>query len=195
MPRLVVNQWLGSLRRVFWLVVLIWTLQAVNSAYGMNFNALGIYPRDWQGLSGIFIWPLLHANVVHLLMNTVPLLIFGFFVALRGTGAFIKASLLIVIVGGLGVWIFGRPAYHIGASGLVFGYLGFLLAIGIYEKRLGSLLVGGMMLFYYGGMIFGVLPQNGFVSWEGHLSGLLAGVLAARLLARPERPEQRSERK
>ena len=84
MSRLVVNQWLGSVRRIFWLVVLIWALQAVNSAYGMTFNGLGIYPRDWQGLWGIFIWPLLHANSVHLLMNTVPLLIFGFFVALRG---------------------------------------------------------------------------------------------------------------
>ena len=83
----------------------------------------------------------------------------------------------------MGVWIFGRDAYHIGASGLVFGYFGFLVAVGIYEKSLSSLTIASFAVFYYGGLIYGVLPTESFISWEAHLFGLMAGVLAARILA------------
>ena len=109
----------------------------------------------------------------------------GFLVALRGRGLFIYSSLLIVVVGGLGVWVFGRPAFHIGASGLVFGYFGFLVAIGIYERSFSGLAIASLTLFYYGSIIFGVLPTNSFVSWEGHLFGLFAGIIAARVFANP----------
>jgi len=108
-------------------------------------------------------------------------------VALRGRWLFISSSLLILVVGGLGVWVFGRAAFHIGASGLVFGYFGFLVAIGVYERSLSGLAIASLTLFYYGGLIFGVLPTNSFVSWEGHLFGLLAGILAARVFARTGR--------
>ena len=116
-------------------------------------------------------------------MNTSPLLILGFLVALRGIFVFCAASLLIVLFAGICVWIFGRPAYHIGASGLVFGYFGFLVAIAFYEKRFSTLFITLLVLTYYGGMIFGVLPRDEFVSWEGHLFGLIGGVLAAKLFA------------
>jgi membrane associated rhomboid family serine protease len=178
------RQWLGGLRRVAWLLVLIWGFHGVNYYFGMAFNDLGIFPRQWQGLSGIVLWPLLHGNISHLLMNTLPLLVLGLLVALRGHRVFILSSLIIVLLGGLGVWILGRPAYHIGASGLAFGYFGFLIAVGVYEGRISSLAIATLVTFYYGGMIFGVLPQNSFVSWEGHLFGMLAGIFAARLLAR-----------
>ncbi|MDZ7686164.1 MAG: rhomboid family intramembrane serine protease [Gammaproteobacteria bacterium] len=85
--------------------------------------------------------------------------------------------------GGLGVWLFGRPAFHIGASGLVFGFFGFLVTIGIYEKSLPALAIASFAIFYYGGMIYGVMPADGFVSWEAHLFGLCAGVFAGRMLA------------
>ena len=116
-------------------------------------------------------------------MNTTPPRFLGFFVSLRGPLVFFSSTLLIVVVGGIGVWIFGRAAFHIGASGLVFGYFGFLVAIAWYERSLSGVAIASVVLFYYGGMIVGVIPTNSFISWEGHLFGLLAGILAARLLA------------
>ena len=107
----------------------------------------------------------------------------GFFVATRGAGRFVLVSLVVIIVGGLGVWCFGRTAYHIGASGLVFGYFGYLVALGVYERSLGTLAISSFTLIYYGGLIYGVLPGDSFVSWEGHLFGLCGGIFAARLTA------------
>jgi len=175
---------MGGLRRITWLLVAIWGCHGLNYYYGMAFNHLGIFPRQLEGLPGIALWPFLHANMAHLLMNSLPLLVLGLLVGLRGNRVFILSTLMIVLLGGLGVWLLGRPAYHIGASGLAFGYFGFLISVGVYEGRISSLLVSTLVIFYYGGMIFGVMPQNGFISWEGHLFGMLAGVLAARLLAR-----------
>lgn len=175
---------LGGLQSVSWLLLVIWLVHLINSQLGLVFNGYGIYPREIASLPGVLVWPLLHGNVTHLLMNSAPLLVLGFFVALRGPRVFFTATVMIAVVAGLGVWLIGRPAYHIGASGLVFGYFGFLIAVGFYEKSTASLLVAMLVMLFYGGMLFGVVPQGGFVSWEGHLCGLLAGVLAARLLAR-----------
>ena len=122
-------------------------------------------------------------------MNTVPLLFLGFFVAMRGAGNFFTCSLIILVLGGLGVWVFGRAAYHVGASGLVFGFFGYLVALAFYERSWQAFLVASLTLFYYGGLIFGVLPTDEFVSWEGHLFGMLAGVFAARLLHKKDAVE------
>ncbi|MBD3647639.1 MAG: rhomboid family intramembrane serine protease [Pseudomonadales bacterium] len=165
------------------MVALLWLVEVVNALVGHRLNILGIFPREILTLPGVLIWPLLHGSFEHLIMNTTPLLMMGFFVALRGGRVFVQATLLITVVAGLCVWVFGRPAFHIGASGLVFGYFGLLVAIGVYEKSIGSLLIASFTIFYYGGLIFGVLPRDSFVSWEGHFFGLMAGVLAARLFA------------
>ena len=177
------KNWLSGLKTIFTLVALIWVIELLNNFVGHRFNSLGIYPREFDTLPGIILWPFLHGGLTHLVMNTMPLLLMGFLVALRGPGMFLKTTLLILIVGGLGVWLFGRPAYHIGASGLVFGYFGFLVAIGVYERSLSSLAIASITLFYYGGLILGILPSESFVSWEGHLFGLGAGILAARFMA------------
>ena len=162
---------------------LIWVAHLVNTFTGHQLDVFGIYPRNIETLPGIILWPFLHANFNHIILNTTPLLFMGYLVALRGRGLFVSSSLFILIVGGLGVWLFGRASFHIGASGLVFGYFGFLVAIGIYERSISGLAIASLTLFYYGGIIFGVLPTNSFISWEGHLFGLLAGILAARLFA------------
>lgn len=176
--------WLEGLRLIVCFVAILWLIEAINTGLGHAFNVFGIYPRELETLPGILFWAFLHGNFQHLIMNTTPLLLLGLFVAMRGPGVFLKTSATVMVVGGLGVWIFGREAYHIGASGLVFGYFGFLVAVGIYERRISSLAVASLAVFYYGGLIFGVLPSDSFVSWEGHLFGLVAGVLAARLMAR-----------
>ena len=179
-------------------VAVIWVVYLVNSLlfdgslnrYGLSPMAL---PYRWLSefepslpylagsLRGILLSPLLHGSFSHLMSNTFPLLLLGGFVTIRGAKTLIGVSLLVIVLGGLLVWIVGRPAVHIGASGLVFGYFGFLVAQGWYERSIVSIVVAVGVLLLYGGIIFGVLPQSGFISWEGHLFGLIAGVLAARL--------------
>ena len=168
-------------------VAVIWIVELANIFAGHGLNAYGIVPRTVEGLRGIPLSPFLHAGIGHVLANTVPLLVLGGFVALRGKGAFPWISAAIIIVGGAGVWLIGRSAVHVGASGLVFGYFGYLVARGWYDRSILSILVAVIVIVVFGwGILLGVLPMGGFISWEGHLCGLLAGVLGARL-ARPSR--------
>jgi membrane associated rhomboid family serine protease len=105
---------------------------------------------------------------------------------MRSGSRFVWVSLFIIIVGGAGVWAMGRTAVHIGASGLVFGYFGYLVARGWYDRRILSILIAVAVMAVFGwGILFGVLPTGGFVSWEGHLCGLVAGIVVARLIRRP----------
>ncbi len=189
---------LGGILLLLIFVGAIWVIFLVNgllfdgslNRYGLSPMAL---PYRWLSefelsvpylagsIRGILLSPLLHGSFSHLLSNTFPLLVLGGFVALRGTRTLIGLTLFVVVLGGLLVWVVGRPAVHIGASGLVFGYFGYLVAQGWYERSFVSIVVAVAVLLLYGGIIFGVLPQGGFISWEGHLFGLVAGVLAARM--------------
>lgn len=189
---------LGAILLLLVFVAAIWVVFLVNgllfdgdlNRYGLSPMAL---PYGWLSefepsvpylagsFRGILLSPMLHGSFSHLLSNTLPLLVLGGFVALRGTKTLVGVSLFVVVLGGLLVWLVGRPAIHIGASGLVFGYFGYLLAQGWYERSFVSIVVAVAVLLLYGGMIFGALPQSGFISWEGHLFGLIAGVLAARM--------------
>ena len=170
----------ASLVLLLGFVATIWVVEIVNGLLGHRLNAYGILPRTVDGLPGIVLSPFLHANLWHVMSNTVPLLVLGLLAALRSRGGFPWVSLFIIVVGGAGVWVVGRSAAHVGASGLVFGYFGYLVAKGWYDKRILSLLIAAAVIVVFGwGILFGVLPTGGFVSWEGHLCGLLAGVLIA----------------
>ena len=171
------------MKLVLGLVALLWLIELLNNFMGHRLNVYGIYPRNPNTLPGIILWPFLHGSMHHLVMNTMPLLVMGYFVALRGYWLFLKSSLIILILGGLGVWVFGRAAYHIGASGLVFGFFGFLISLAIYERSIKTFFIASLIAFYYGGIILGILPMNGYISWEGHLFGLIAGIFAAKWLA------------
>lgn len=177
------STWLEALKLILSLVILVWLIELVNSLLDHRLNVYGIYPRNMDNLVGVIFWPFLHGNFNHLIMNSMPLLAMGYFVALRGWLIFLESTAIILIIGGLGVWFFGRAAYHVGASGLVFGFFGFLITLAFYERSLKTFVIACLTIFYYGGIIFGILPTNSFVSWEGHLFGLLAGMLAARILA------------
>ncbi|MFT5015233.1 MAG: membrane associated rhomboid family serine protease [Patiriisocius sp.] len=174
----------SALKAVLILVGVIWLVEILNNLIGHRLNVFGIYPRRAESLPGILLWPLLHSGFGHLMMNTTPLLAMGFFVALRGVRPFIVCSLFILLVAGLGVWLFGRDAFHVGASGLVFGYFGLLVALAWFERSFLTFSIACLMIFFYGGIIYGVLPRDEFVSWEGHLFGLIAGVMAANLFAK-----------
>ena len=174
--------WLRSIRVVGFLIAILWCIEFVNTLFAHALNDFGIYPREVSALPGIFFWVFLHGSFQHLVMNTMPLIVMGIFVALKGTLRFLIVTLIIIVIGGLGVWCFGREAYHVGASGLVFGYFGYLVALGIYERSLQTLFIASLTVFYYGGIIFGVLPGESFISWEAHLFGLCGGVFAARFI-------------
>ncbi len=163
---------------------LMWGLEILDQVVlGGALDHYGIIPRRWIGLRGILLAPFLHAGFAHLLANTVPFFTLGWLVMLRRTRDFIWVTVIVTLLGGLGTWLIGAPSIHLGASILIFGYLGFLLLRGYFERRPGSILLSLLVVFVYGGLIWGVLPGRAGISWEGHFSGLLAGIFAARLLA------------
>ncbi len=173
-----------ALRCTSMLLFVIWLAAGLNHVLVYEFNYHGILAMQVSSLPGILFWPFLHGGFFHLAMNTTPLFFLGFLVGLRGPKLFVALSLFIVLLSGLAVWLFGRPAYHIGASGLVFGYFGFLLAVAWYERQVAPVLIAAIVLFFYGGLLWGILPRDEFVSFEGHLFGMLAGILAANLFTR-----------
>ena len=169
------------------LMAAIWIISIVNFVLGESLNRFGIYPRSVEGLLGLVVSPFLHGGIFHLLSNTMPMLLLGGMVSLRGQVNFWGVTIAVAIVGGLGVWLMGRNAFHIGASGLVFGYFGYLVALGWFERKLSSIAIAVVTLMLYSGLLFGVLPVRSWVSWEGHLFGMLAGCLIAYLEARGRR--------
>jgi len=144
----------------------------------------GIRPRTTSGLLlGIPMAPFLHGGFNHLAGNTLPFIVLGFLTLLRGRAIFFAATVFITIVAGVGTWLIGEEtSYHIGASGLIFGYFGFLIMAGLFERSLKAILVALLVGFIYGGIIWGVLPGTPGISWEGHLFGLIGGVVAASFL-------------
>ena len=162
--------------------VFMWLVLIVNTVF---FNGglivFGIRPRTIGGLFGIIFAPFLHAGFGHLLANTVPLVILGFFVILDRTRDFFVVTAIVALFSGAGVWLIGiGNSVHIGASGVVFGFLGFLLLRGFFERKLIWILVSVIIGFLFGGMIWGVLPTVPGVSWQSHLFGFIGGVFAAR---------------
>jgi membrane associated rhomboid family serine protease len=162
-------------------VALLWGIECVNALLDHRLNRWGILPRTLTGLVGIPLSPFLHGSFTHLILNTVPLVTLGGFVAFQGTRSFLIVSLWIILLSGGSLWFLGRSAYHVGASSVIFGYFGYLVARGWYERSVTALLVALLTVVLYGGIVWGVLPTRSYISWEGHLCGLLAGVLVARL--------------
>ena len=176
-----------SFGRFRWLILLtgaIWAIQIVNmlTLYGLN-GIFGLEPRAIDGLPGVPLMPLLHASIMHAASNTPPLLVLGALMTLTAPQRLVPVSAIVVIGGGLAVWLVGRDALHVGASGLIFGWFGYLVARGVVERSLKSLAVAGLVVVLYGTMIFGLLPMQR-ISWESHLFGFIAGIGAAWRLRR-----------
>ena len=175
-----VNNIKDAVANVLGLLTIIWILQLVNVALRYKLCEFGIWPRTPAGLAGIVISPFVHYGFEHLLTNTVPLFVLGILIAMSNPRLFNKVTVVVVLAGGFGVWLFARPAYHVGASGLIFGYFGFLAARGWYERGIVPVLITIGVIFIYGGMIWGVFPVVPYISWESHLFGMVAGIIAAR---------------
>ncbi|MGB8406936.1 MAG: rhomboid family intramembrane serine protease [Mycobacterium sp.] len=178
-------------------VGLLYLIEAWDSVHNQELNADGIRPLETDGLSGILWAPLLHANWQHLFANTGPAVVLGFLVTLCGLGRFVVATAIIWIGGGLGTWLIGNigaprgvESVHIGASGLIFGWLTFLIVYGFFTRRMWQILVGLAVMLVYGGVLWGVLPGTFGVSWQAHTCGAIAGVCAAYVVSAPERKQR-----
>ena len=171
---------LGRLDVLLLPIALMWIVEIADSVLPLTLDAYGIRPRSLHGLIGIPCSPFLHGGFQHLMANTVPLLVLGGLIALKSVREFLAVTINIVLLSGLGTWMIGgENEIHIGASGLVFGEFGFLVMRGYFERRLPSLMISGLVVVLYGGMMWGVLPTQPGVSWEGHLCGFLAGAVVA----------------
>ena len=161
----------------------LWVIQMLNWATGYALNSwFGLIPRRIGGLSGVVGMPLLHGSFQHLIGNTPPLLLLGALLAATVTRALVAINVIIVGLGGALVWLLGSSAIHIGASGLIFGWFGFLLTRGLVDRSLVTLGAAVLVAVIYGALIWGVLPGQPGVSWEAHLFGAIAGAVAAVLL-------------
>lgn len=183
-------------------VVLLYVIELIDQLGRHRLDDNGIRPLETDGLEGIIFAPLLHADWGHLIANTVPALVLGFLMTLAGMARFIYATAIVWIVGGFGTWLIGNmgapsgvETNHIGASGLIFGWLTFLIVFGFFTRTFWEIVVGVIVFFVYGGVLLGVLPGTFGVSWQGHLCGAIAGVLAAYVLSGPERNERQRRRK
>jgi membrane associated rhomboid family serine protease len=162
--------------------LLLYLIEVINLVIPGHLDRFGIVPRSVSGLDGIVWAPLLHAGWGHLLANTLPVLIFGFLAMAGGLGQWIAVTATIWVVSGIGVWLTGS-GLTVGASGVAFGWLTFLLVRGIFTRSFGQLGVALVLFLYWGGTLLGVLPGKPGISWQGHLFGAAAGVLAAWLVA------------
>jgi membrane associated rhomboid family serine protease len=151
-------------------------------------NALGIVPHSFIGLRGILFAPFLHGSFYHIVSNTVPFIIFGWLIMIRNIKDFYFVSFMAALVAGLGTWLIGRPcSTHIGASGVIFGYFGYLLFRGYFDRSFVAIAISVAIAVTYGSLLWGVLPTRSYISWEGHLFGFIGGAIAAKLLS-PVKP-------
>jgi membrane associated rhomboid family serine protease len=167
----------------------LYVVELLDTLLGNRLDGAGVRPREVDGLDGIVFAPVLHAGWAHLVANTVPLLVFGFLILLGGVARWAVVTGVVWVLAGVGVWLTGGDhTVHIGASVLAFGWLVYLLVRGFFSGSVLQILLGLLLLFVYGGLLWGVLPGQPGVSWQGHLFGALGGLCAAWWLARRRAP-------
>lgn len=173
---------LAPILPVAFMVVVMWAEELADVGLHAHLDRFGIRPRELDGLDGILFAPFLHGGLGHLMANTLPFALMGSAIALGGARRFVQVTVIVALFGGVGTWLTGPPhSVHIGASGLVFGYLTYLVSRGLFARRLSYLLGGVVTLLVYGSVLWGLLPRPG-VSWQGHVFGAAGGVLAAFVL-------------
>lgn len=164
------------------IIAALWVLHILNWLWGYRLNVLGICPRRIYGLPGIFFSPFLHGNFNHIFFNSVPLFVLVNLMMLYGRSLFYWVTFLIVLLSGFAVWLFGKRGIHIGASGVIMGYFGYLLSQAYFKLTAVTLILAVLCLYYFGGLLLALLPSTKKeISWEGHVFGFLAGIAAAYL--------------
>jgi len=171
------------LKNVAIFIAVIWAVFVVNLVTPFyDFNQLGIIPRNPNGLIGIILSPFLHANIAHIVSNTVPLFVLTFLLYQFYRSKAQKVMIVLTLMTGLLVWLFARSVCHIGASGLIYALASFIITAGLFSRKLSTILLSVLILIVYGGLAFGVFPRSFHISWESHLLGVVAGISLAYLM-------------
>ena len=170
---------LKSLKFSVIILIIIWSVKLFEIVFDYDFTEYGVLPRNFKGLIGILFSPLIHSDVNHLLSNSLPviilcLLIFNFYSQIAK-----KIFIYLYFISGLWLWCIGRESFHIGASGLIYAMASFLFFSGILRKNSQLSAVALLVIFIYGGLFWGLFPIHKNVSWEGHLTGFIAGILVS----------------
>lgn len=164
------------------ILLFLFGIYLLNTLLGGRLLFLGIIPRKLYGLPGIVLAPFIHAHFNHLFFNCIPLVVLSAFVLIQGITYFWFVTIFIIVVSGFLIWCFGAPGLHVGASAVISGYWGLLIANVYQQGSAVAILLGVVSMYYFAGIFFGIFPNKKGVSWEGHLFGLLAGILASILI-------------
>jgi membrane associated rhomboid family serine protease len=170
-----------SIRYILVIAAIFWLVMGFQLISHLDLSSFGIYPRTQDGLYGILAAPFLHANLEHLISNTVPFIVLGTAIAFFYRRIALLVMLFVYLGTGLAVWLLARSSYHIGASGVVYGFASFLFFAGVFRRDIKSLSIALIVVFLYGGLVYGILPLYKGVSWESHLFGAIMGGIAAYL--------------
>ncbi len=177
---------LNGIKYIATAIALLWLVEFINIFTGRALENYGLLPRSIHQAYGIITAPFIHGGVWHLLGNSIPLAVLAFLVL--QTRRLLGVTLFVMLVGGALVWLFGRHAMHIGASGLVLGYWGYLIANGWINRSVKNIALSIFALFIYGGLFFSLIDFRGFVSFEGHIAGFVSGIIAAYLFKEQTKP-------
>lgn len=171
-------------------VFLMWLVKAVEIMFDLDLTRLGIYPLEIKGLAGILFSPFIHSGFKHLFNNSLPLFFLGTAFFYFYSEIAVRVSLWTWFLTGLSVWLAGRPSWHIGASGLIYGFASFLFFSGLIRKYFRLVALSLLIVFIYGSMVWGIFPdiyEN--VSWESHMLGFISGIILA-VVYRKEGPQE-----
>lgn len=168
-----------QLRYVAYIFAVLLCIELINLFTGRMLNQFSIVPRSLSSLPFIFSAPFLHAGLQHFASNILTLCVFAFLALQFGHRKFITLTLGLIVGTGILVWLFGRTAYHLGASGIIYGYFGFLILAGFLSKKIVLMIISVLVAFFYGTMVWGVLPSQPYISWESHLFGFICGLFLA----------------
>ena len=184
------SDWQSGLIVVGVMAAIMWIVEIFDQISGDDLDQYGIQPRDVDSLPGIVAAPFLHAGFDHLIGNTIPFLILGAIIALGGATRVLLTTAIIILVAGLGTWLIGPThSVHVGASGVVFGYAGYVIARGVFSRSLLELAIGALVVVLYSSTLLSALVPTQGISWQSHLFGGIGGVLAAWMLDRRREPD------
>lgn len=170
--------------------LVIWLIHLIALVFSINLGPLGILPRSFSGMIGILTSPLIHGSFSHLISNTAPLIILGISIFYFYPKSAYRSFIIIYLGTGLLVWLLGREVYHIGASGIVYGYVSFLFFNGLFKKDNKSVALSLLVVFMYGGLVWGILPGMKGISWESHFFGAVMGLIAAFIFRKIDPPKK-----
>ncbi len=172
-------------------VALLWLVQLFNWSLDLELQRFGVRPREWRGLTGILVAPLLHGNFMHLIANSVPLLVLGTVMLHLYPSAALRVLVAVYLGPGVAVWLLGKDGVHIGASGIAYGLVSYILVAGLMRRDRRAIAASLLVCFMYGALVWGVLPIEPGVSWETHLAGALIGIVLAYFFRNLDIPPRR----